>query len=133
MRVQSHDHVTSAQVGAVALEDSVGIDVRSGGDGIIVCRIAGDLDIESLAPVKEALAEVLRGNRLVVLDLAQVAFCDSSGLNMLLMARADAFATGAVLRLAAVSQPVKRLLEITGAAAAFDVRPTVQDAIAELP
>ncbi|MFJ4681658.1 STAS domain-containing protein [Kitasatospora sp. NPDC088783] len=131
--MQSYDHVTSAQVGAVALEDSAGADVRSGGDGITVCQIAGDLDIESLAPVKETLAEVLRGNRLVVLDLAQVAFCDSSGLNMLLTARADALAAGAVLRLAAVSQPVKRLLEITGAAAAFDVRPTVQAAIAELP
>ncbi|RAJ38374.1 anti-sigma B factor antagonist [Kitasatospora sp. SolWspMP-SS2h] len=131
--MQSHDHVTSARAGAVELEDGVGVDLWSGGDGIAVCRIAGDLDIESLAPVKEALAEVVRGNRLVVLDLAQVAFCDSSGLNLLLTARADALAAGAVLRLAAVSRPVKRLLEITGAAAAFDVRPTVQAAIAELP
>ncbi|RPE37067.1 STAS domain-containing protein [Kitasatospora cineracea] len=130
--MQSHDHATSAQVGAFVLEDSVGIDTRSGGDGVVVCRITGDLDIESLAPVKKALTEVLRGNRLVVVDLAQVAFCDSSGLNMLLTARADALATGAVLRLAAVSPPVERLLEITGAAAAFDVRPTVQAAIAEL-
>ncbi|GAA2097671.1 STAS domain-containing protein [Kitasatospora saccharophila] len=131
--MQSHDHVTSARADAVALEGGVGIDVRSGGDGVVVCRIAGDLDIESLAPAKKALTRVLRGNRLVVVDLAQVAFCDSSGLNMLLVARADALATGAVLRLAAVSQPVERLLEITGAAAAFDVRPTVQAAIAELP
>ncbi len=131
--MQSHDHVTSALVGPLVLEDSASVDVRSGGDGIIVCRIAGDLDIESLAPVKKDLTEMLRGNRLVVVDLAQVAFCDSSGLNMLITARADALATGAVLRLAAVSHPVKRLLEITGAAAAFDIRPTVQAAIAELP
>ncbi|BAJ33208.1 putative antagonist protein [Kitasatospora setae KM-6054] len=129
-----HDHGTSVQAGAVALEDGADVEVRSGGDGTVVCRIAGDLDIESLAPARKALAEVLRGgNRLVVVDLAQVAFCDSSGLNMLLTARADALAAGAVLRLAAVSHPVERLLEITGAAAVFDVRPTVPAAIAELP
>ncbi|MFJ9523149.1 STAS domain-containing protein [Kitasatospora sp. NPDC101801] len=129
--MRSHDQ-PPAGAGTIALDDGIGIELRPGGDGGLVCRIAGDLDIDSLAPAQEALAGALRDSRLVVVDLAQVRFCDSSGLNMLLLARTSALAAGTGLRLAAVSQPVQRLLEITGAHAAFDLYPTVRAALEEL-
>ncbi|MFJ8039027.1 STAS domain-containing protein [Kitasatospora sp. NPDC096147] len=130
--MKSYDPITSARAAAAVLQGGPGTELSPGGAGVLVCRIAGDLDIESLEPAKEALDSGLRGNRLVVVDLEHVTFCDSSGLNMLLVARASALATGTGLRLAAVSQPVKRLLEITGAATAFDLYATVREAVEEV-
>lgn len=50
-----------------------------------------------------------------MLDLAGVSLCDSVGLNGLLGAWRQADAAGAVLVLACVPGPVRRLLELIGA------------------
>ncbi|MFJ8043238.1 STAS domain-containing protein [Kitasatospora sp. NPDC096147] len=108
------------------------VDVIPAADHTVV-TITGDLDVETLAPAKAALERAFWDNQVVVADLEHVTFCDSSGLNLLLKVRADALAAGAQLRLAAISRPVRRLLEITGADAAFDVHPTVRAALAHTP
>ncbi|WP_327063735.1 STAS domain-containing protein [Kitasatospora purpeofusca] len=96
-----------------------------------VCVLVGDLDIETLPPAEQALDEALRTGPLVlVVDLEQVGFCDSSGLNLLLKARMSAKSAGAELRLAAASPTVLRLLELTGADTVFPLHPTVGDALA---
>ncbi|MFJ4095190.1 STAS domain-containing protein [Kitasatospora sp. NPDC089913] len=100
-------------------------------DRTAVCVLVGDLDIETLPPAEQALDEALRtGPRILVVDLGQVGFCDSSGLNLLLKARMSATAAGAELRLAAASPTVLRLLELTGADTVFQLHPTVGDALA---
>ncbi|WP_406096937.1 STAS domain-containing protein [Kitasatospora purpeofusca] len=100
-------------------------------DRTAVCVLVGDLDIETLPPAEQALDEALRTRPLVlVVDLEQVGFCDSSGLNLLLKARMSARSAGAELRLAAASPTVLRLLELTGADTVFLLHPTVADALA---
>ncbi|MFF7586343.1 STAS domain-containing protein [Kitasatospora purpeofusca] len=100
-------------------------------DRAAVCVLVGDLDIETLPPAEQALDEALRTRpQVLVVDLEQVGFCDSSGLNLLLKARLSATAAGAELRLAAASPTVLRLLELTGADTVFALHPSVGDALA---
>ncbi|MFF2076828.1 STAS domain-containing protein [Kitasatospora sp. NPDC058162] len=96
-----------------------------------VCALAGDLDIETLAPARSALDELVEQRpALLVVDLAQVGFCDSSGLNLLLQTRMAAAAAEVGFRLAAPSVTVQRLLELTCTDTVFSLHPTVEAAFA---
>jgi len=97
--------------------------------GAVVCRLTGDLDLACLARVREAFDRALAsGAPVMVVDLAEVGFCDSSGLNLLLQARLDAEAAGVVLRLAAPPPAVTRVFELTGAGGVFSVHASVEEA-----
>ncbi|MFI5642990.1 STAS domain-containing protein [Kitasatospora sp. NPDC051705] len=87
-----------------------------------VCEIAGDLDAETRAPVISAL-DGLTAERpsSIVVDLQHVAFCDSSGLNLLLQARMNAVAAGIDFRIARPSPAVARVFELTGTDAVFSI------------
>lgn len=74
---------------------------------------------------KELIAQ---GNRFLVLDVSGVSFCDSVGLNVLLGAWRQADAVGAVLVLACVPAPVRRIVEMTGTDQVLRVFDTVTDA-----
>ncbi|MFJ8473498.1 STAS domain-containing protein [Kitasatospora sp. NPDC094011] len=96
-----------------------------------VCALAGDLDIETLAPARSTLDRLLAERPpLLVVDLAQVGFCDSSGLNLLLQTRMAAAAADVGFRLAAPSATVQRLLELTCTDSVFSLHPTVEAASA---
>ncbi|MFK0258893.1 STAS domain-containing protein [Streptomyces sp. NPDC090445] len=95
-----------------------------------VCRVAGDLDIETLAPAEESLSDLVgQGPPVLVIDLERVGFCDSSGLNLLLKTRAAALEAGIGFRLAAVAPPVMRVLQLTGAQAVFSIHESVDAAL----
>lgn len=103
---------------------------QSADDRAAVCALAGDLDIETLAPAATALDEAIRDRPdVLVVDLEQVGFCDSSGLNMLLKVRMAANAAGTELRLAGASPTVLRLLELTGADTVFSLHPDIASAL----
>ncbi|WP_158977479.1 STAS domain-containing protein, partial [Streptomyces roseus] len=61
------------------------------------------------------------GTREVAVDLRELVFRDSAGLNALLVARLVAVAGGRVLRLVAPGRQVTRLLEVTGADSVFTI------------
>jgi anti-anti-sigma factor len=107
----------------------LGVDVARTGAGAVVCRLAGDLDLGSLGPVRAALDRALAsGARLLVVDLAGVDFCDSSGLNLLLQVRIDAEQAGVQVRLAALTSQVARVFELTGALEVFSAHATAEEA-----
>ncbi|MEU6971092.1 STAS domain-containing protein [Kitasatospora aureofaciens] len=96
-----------------------------------VCTLAGDLDIETLDPARSALDGLVEQHPpLLVVDLAGVDFCDSSGLNLLLQTRMAAVSADVEFRLAAPSVTVQRLLELTCADTVFSLHPTVGAALA---
>lgn len=93
-----------------------------------VITARGEIDLSSCARLREQLlAAVEQGT--VVLDLAQVGFCDSSGLRTLVEAAGAARASGADFRLAAISSAVEHVLGVAGAAEAFEVFPDVDSAL----
>jgi anti-anti-sigma factor len=71
---------------------------------------------------------IARGERFIVLDVSGVSFCDSVGLNVLLGAWREAHASGAVLVLACVPEPLQLILRITGVNHVLRVFDTVADA-----
>lgn len=57
-------------------------------DGWVVVTVAGEMDLISSPVVRQKVHEaVAEGRRSVVLDLAEVRFCDSSGVGVLIGAR----------------------------------------------
>ncbi|MER5811230.1 STAS domain-containing protein [Streptomyces sp. NPDC002033] len=98
-------------------------------DGVTVLSLAGELDHDTAGPLREALdATVEQGGRMVV-DMAGLAFCDSTGLNTLLHGRISVQEAGGRLELAGLSGPVARMFRITGADGVFPVYPDVDQAL----
>lgn len=111
-------------------EPGPGTDADSSGTRSIVCRIVGDLDLDTVGSARAALDRALESRApVLVVDLSGVGFCDSSGLNLLLQARYDAEAAGVTMRLAALAAAVARVFELTGMAAVFSIHPSAEDAV----
>jgi anti-anti-sigma factor len=89
-----------------------------------VVAVSGEFDLDSCPLVLEAVTAAA-GEGPVVLDLTEVAFADSTFLNVLLRAH-----QATDLRLAGVSEQVQRLLQITGTDQILKLFPTVADAAA---
>jgi anti-sigma B factor antagonist len=95
----------------------------------LVARVSGEMDYVTEPVFRPWFKELIaRGDRFIVLDLSGVSFCDSAGLNVLIGAWRQADASGAVLVLACVPEPVRRILEMTGANQLLRVYDTVTDA-----
>lgn len=105
----------------------VEVAVRRSG-AALVCAVRGDLDLDTLEPLRAALAAAVREDApRVVLDLSQVAFCDSTTVNELL--RADVDLGPGRLWIAAPSPFVARLFGLLGLFLVLTVRDTVDEAL----
>lgn len=78
-----------------------------------VITLCGELDVVFADRLRQALDEAIAGGhtRLVV-DVANLTFCDLVGLRTLLEAHRRATAAGGWLRLAYVHGPLKRILTV---------------------
>ncbi|WP_405713729.1 STAS domain-containing protein [Streptomyces xanthophaeus] len=98
-------------------------------DGAVVLELAGELDHDTAQPLRDALdAAVTPGGRLLV-DLTDLGFCDSTGLNVLLHSRLTAQEAGAGLELVGLRGPVARMFRITGADGVFPVHADMAGAL----
>ncbi|WP_406349206.1 STAS domain-containing protein [Streptomyces sp. NBC_00144] len=89
-----------------------------------VLEITGDLDHATAPEVVETLTNLtLSSGQLLVLDLARLHFCDSSGITALIAARNIASEQGADIALAAVPPNTARVLNIFGLDRVFRVCP----------
>nr|WSX53641.1 STAS domain-containing protein [Streptomyces sp. NBC_00974] len=90
----------------------------------VVVRLSGEMDITRVSEVRTMLLRAVTrpdGPAEIVIDLSDLTFCDSSGLNALLRARLEAVESGHTLRLAAPSHQMLRLLELTGTLGLFPI------------
>jgi anti-anti-sigma factor len=83
-------------------------------DGSIDMKVAGELDMLSGAELGRLLAGHNAGGRDVRLDLSGIGFIDSSGLGHIVESRANADRDGTDLSVGPVSDPVTRLMRLTG-------------------
>ena len=80
-----------------------------------VITIKGELDAYTAPAVEEQISKLISDrSRDIVLDLSQTGFLDSSGLRAILTAHRRLDGEEGSLTLRAPSEPVTRLLEITG-------------------
>lgn len=85
-------------------------------DDASVLRAAGDLDLASVEEFRAGLAEAMAEPTPlhVVIDLQDIDFCDSSGLNALIWAANRVEETGGRLVLRGLRPRMARLLRMTG-------------------
>ena len=113
--------------GTVSME----VAVADSPEGLPVVAVSGEVDVYSAPTLAERLNELLRNgrNRLVV-DLRDVGFLDSTGLGVLVEARAAAVETGGALPLVCNQERIRKLFTITGLDGVFAIHDTLEAALA---
>ncbi|GAA3570132.1 STAS domain-containing protein [Nonomuraea rosea] len=91
------------------------------GDSVALVRVDGDLDKLTAPLLKDCLARLFAEGRVqVVIDTAELEFCDSSGLWVLVEHQRRITEHAGSLRLVGVHGVLQRVLDVTGLKAAFD-------------
>ena len=99
--------------------------------GRTIVRLRGALDVAAAPALRERLIGVLhRGTSLLILDLSRVLSCDAAGLAVLIGTQRRARLLGSIVRLAAPSLPVVKLLHSTGLERSFTIYPDLSGALA---
>ncbi|WP_052488523.1 STAS domain-containing protein [Streptomyces sp. 150FB] len=89
-----------------------------------VLEITGDLDHATASELRRAVDNLtLAAGQLLVLDLAGLNFCDSSGITSLLAARNLAIERSSDIALAAVPDNTARILRVVGLDRVFTIHP----------
>jgi anti-anti-sigma factor len=115
----------------ITTSELLGLTVEHPAHDVCVVTVNGELDMVT-TPLLEACLRNQLGTtpRHLVVDLQQVQFLSSSGLNCLLSIRDSALTTTTQLHLAGlVIRPVARLLQVSQLMDRFNTYPTVTDAV----
>lgn len=87
-----------------------------------ILTVRGELDAYSAPGLEDQVGRLIgQGVGMIVLDLSGTGFLDSSGLRAILTAQRRLSEGGGTMTLRAPSEPVTRLLEITGLTDHFSV------------
>jgi anti-anti-sigma factor len=99
--------------------------------GAVHVLMSGELDISTATRLEDELHRVeAERPRLIVLDLAQLAFMDSTGLRLLITADARAREEGRRLAIVQGSEMVQRVLRLTRLDERLDIVATADAALA---
>ncbi|MEV6757092.1 STAS domain-containing protein [Streptomyces sp. NPDC051214] len=93
------------------------------GSWVVVVR--GDLDMDSVPALREAMERAASALPVVILDAREVSFADSTALNLLLQIH-----QATTLRIAAPPAQMLRMLEVTGADQVLNLYPSTERACA---
>ena len=96
-----------------------------------VLSIRGEIDVATAPELRDRLLAVAQtGNEIVVVDLSEVTFLDSTALGVLVSGLKRFRSGGGDLRLVVTGRSVAKVLEITGLAEVFPIFETAQAAVA---
>ncbi|QFG22823.1 STAS domain-containing protein [Actinomadura sp. WMMB 499] len=102
-------------------------------DRCTLVRVKGDIDVVSRERFEETLLEVIDAGGPVVVDMREVTFCDSTGLNVVVVANRRAIERGTRLALVALPPRVEKVFRITGVDRYVPVHDTLREALAAMP
>ncbi len=98
--------------------------------GVLVLHARGEIDVATSPELHELLVAVIeRAPQLVIVDLTEVSFIDSTGLGVLVGAVRDVRAGGGDMRLVVTQPQIIKLLELTGLDEVFSVVSNTRDAV----
>jgi len=99
-------------------------------DGVTVCGIEGEIDINTAPQFKKAFDRVIKDKKeKIVINMAKVEYIDSSGLATLVELLKNFRKISAKLKLTNLSSKVMSLFEITKLEKLFDISPTEEEAV----
>ncbi|WP_019074538.1 STAS domain-containing protein [Streptomyces hokutonensis] len=109
---------------------SAGLSVRTDTvDGIFVVTVAGEVDHQTGSPLRQALDITDGVPPRIVVDLRQVSFMDSSGINILIAVHHDLARANGWLRLAGAVPSVRRTIQLVGLDMLVDCYPSLPQAL----
>lgn len=127
----------SEQHSGVRRESSIGqslhLSVERPAPGVAVVRMSGEIDLASVPRLTELIRQRLTAAVLqaLVLDLSEVTFLGSCGMELLVHAQRRAEHRGIDMFVITGSRAVDRMLELTGMTDRFVRRTCVAEAVAE--
>jgi len=102
--------------------------------GLPVVRGPAEIDITNAGQLRAALlAAAAQGHATIVVDLTDTAFCDTAGLQVLVLAHRRAVAEGGELRLVVRAATLLRLFSLTGVDQVIPSFTGLDEALSELP
>jgi anti-sigma B factor antagonist len=102
-------------------------------DRCTLVRVKGDIDVVSRARFEEVLFEAVETGEPTVVDMREVTFCDSTGLNAIVAANRRVGERGTHLALVALPPRVQRVFRITGIDKFIPIHETLREAIGAFP
>ena len=108
-------------------------DVHPETSGAAVLALAGELDLGSIGALKEAVGHRLTAEAHVVLDLAGLTFCDSTGLGAFVALHRQARSAEARFALAAPRRRIADLFTLSGIDQVISVYDSVEAALSTPP
>jgi anti-anti-sigma factor len=128
-------HNEGARVDSLGIRppDAYAIGERAAPPGVVILELSGELDVSAAGTLRRRFEQALeRQPAIVVADMTEVTFADSSALRELLRADASMRAAGTRFVPAALPAVVERLLDLTRARELLDVAPSVEAALTRL-
>ena len=113
-----------------ALEDLAPRAERRQVDGVNVVSLSGEFDLHAADQLAEAFESAGASSRLVVVDLSDVRFFDSTALGLVLGLRRRLLSVGGRLALVIDGREAVRVFEISGLDRIFSLSRTVDEAVA---
>lgn len=95
------------------MENELTIEVRHERDHAIM-TVTGEIDIATVAQLRERLFGLADDGQSVIVDLSQVSFVDSTGLGALVGAARRAAAHGGSLQAVGAQRQIRQLFRVTG-------------------
>jgi anti-sigma B factor antagonist len=100
--------------------------------GYVSAVARGEIDIATVARLRERLYELAATGHPLVVDLEQVSFIDSAGLAALVGTAKRAAAHGGSLRVVCARPQTKQLFRLTGLDEQIPLAPTLEEALRSL-
>jgi anti-sigma B factor antagonist len=97
--------------------------------GVVIAAVTGDIDLSTVAGLRERLFELADGGQPLIIDLNRVAFIDSTGLGVLVGAARRAATHGTSLHAVCSRPQTRKLLWLTGVDRRIPLTATVDGAL----
>jgi anti-sigma B factor antagonist len=121
----------NGSIGRLVMGDALAIEVRQG-PGCTIVAAAGEIDISTVARLRERLFEAAASGHPLVVDLNQVSFIDSVGLALLVGTANRAAVHGGSLQVACARPKICQLLRLTGLDHRIPLARTLDEALEAL-
>lgn len=97
----------------MSANDGFQVDVQSGPNGTTIVMVRGEVDLKTSPELRDVLLSQAQGAKRLVVDLAGVAYMDSSGVGTLVYVKREVERAHGQLILAGIQARVRSVLEIT--------------------
>ncbi len=108
-------------------------DVHPDAPGVTVLALGGELDLATIGALKDAVGDRIQPDAHVVLDLAGLMFCDSTGLGAFVALHRQASSSGARFALSAPRRRIADLFALSGIDQVISVYDSTDAALAAPP